>query len=250
MDLGIDGRVALVLGASRGIGRGIAAALAREGARCDREPLAGALESAAAEIEGEAVAFEADTADLDRMARAARRGGARRSGRSRSWSPTPAARRSGGALDDPLDEWQRGLPLAGPRAAGADRARRCRACASAAGAGSSTSARARRASRSAPDLSNAHRLAAVGFLKTLAARGRRRRGHGQHGRHRALRHRPPRLQLGLLGGDGARRAADVPAGRLGQPEEYGDLVAFLCSERAAYLTGTSIPLDGGLLRSV
>ena len=42
----------------------------------------------------------------------------------------------------------------------------------------------------------------------------------------------------------------VPAGRLGTPEEYGDLVAFLCSERAAYLTGTLIPLDGGLLRSV
>jgi 3-oxoacyl-[acyl-carrier protein] reductase len=41
----------------------------------------------------------------------------------------------------------------------------------------------------------------------------------------------------------------VPAGRLGQPEEYGDLVAFLCSERAGYLTGAVIPLDGGLLRS-
>ena len=44
--------------------------------------------------------------------------------------------------------------------------------------------------------------------------------------------------------------ADVPAGRLGDPAEYGDLVAFLCSERAAYITGTSIPIDGGLLRSI
>jgi 3-oxoacyl-[acyl-carrier protein] reductase len=42
----------------------------------------------------------------------------------------------------------------------------------------------------------------------------------------------------------------VPAGRLGRPEEYGDLVAFLCSDRAAYITGTSIPIDGGMLRSV
>ena len=41
MDLGIEGRVALVMGASKGIGRGIAAALAREGATGgDREPLA------------------------------------------------------------------------------------------------------------------------------------------------------------------------------------------------------------------
>ena len=45
-------------------------------------------------------------------------------------------------------------------------------------------------------------------------------------------------------------AADVPAGRLGTPAEYGDLVAFLASERAGYITGVSIPIDGGLLRSI
>ena len=44
-------------------------------------------------------------------------------------------------------------------------------------------------------------------------------------------------------------AEGIPAGRLGDPEEYGDLVAFLCSQRAGYLTGTVIPLDGGMLRS-
>jgi 3-oxoacyl-[acyl-carrier protein] reductase len=42
---------------------------------------------------------------------------------------------------------------------------------------------------------------------------------------------------------------EVPSGRLGLPEEYGALVAFLCSARAAYITGTVIPIDGGLLRS-
>jgi 3-oxoacyl-[acyl-carrier protein] reductase len=40
--------------------------------------------------------------------------------------------------------------------------------------------------------------------------------------------------------------ADVPAGRLGTPAEYGDLVAFLASERAAYITGTAINMDGGV----
>ena len=44
--------------------------------------------------------------------------------------------------------------------------------------------------------------------------------------------------------------AQVPAGRLGTPEEYGDLVAFQCSQRAAYVTGTTIPIDGGLLRAI
>ena len=42
----------------------------------------------------------------------------------------------------------------------------------------------------------------------------------------------------------------VPAERLGTPAEFGDLVAFLASDRAAYINGTTIPIDGGLLRSV
>ncbi|ROI04931.1 SDR family oxidoreductase [Chryseobacterium sp. G0240] len=42
------------------------------------------------------------------------------------------------------------------------------------------------------------------------------------------------------------RENKIPMKRLGKPEEYGHLVAFLASEYASYLTGTSIPLDGGL----
>lgn len=41
-------------------------------------------------------------------------------------------------------------------------------------------------------------------------------------------------------------AARIPMGRVGRAAEYGDLVAFLCSARAAYITGTAINLDGGL----
>src|SRR4051812_47005184 len=68
MDLGIEGRTALVLGASRGIGRGIATALAREGASVAiASRTADALERAAAEIEGNVRPFVADTADLDRL---------------------------------------------------------------------------------------------------------------------------------------------------------------------------------------
>ncbi|WP_339712062.1 SDR family oxidoreductase [uncultured Kriegella sp.] len=44
--------------------------------------------------------------------------------------------------------------------------------------------------------------------------------------------------------------ARVPVGRIGDPKEYGHLVAFLASEKAAYITGTNIPIDGGLLKSM
>ncbi|MFI8377329.1 SDR family oxidoreductase [Leeuwenhoekiella sp. NPDC079379] len=44
--------------------------------------------------------------------------------------------------------------------------------------------------------------------------------------------------------------AKVPVRRIGKPEEYGYLVSFLASEQAAYITGTQIPIDGGLLSSL
>ncbi len=43
---------------------------------------------------------------------------------------------------------------------------------------------------------------------------------------------------------------NIPAGRMGDPKELGDLVAFLASERAAYITGTTIQIDGGFVRSI
>ena len=42
----------------------------------------------------------------------------------------------------------------------------------------------------------------------------------------------------------------VPLKRIGDPKEYGYLVAFLASEKAAFITGTQIPIDGGLLKSL
>ena len=42
----------------------------------------------------------------------------------------------------------------------------------------------------------------------------------------------------------------VPMKRLGKPEEYANLVCFLASQQASYITGTNIPIDGGLLKSL
>jgi len=45
-------------------------------------------------------------------------------------------------------------------------------------------------------------------------------------------------------------AREIPLGRLGRPEELADVIAFLCSERASYVTGTTITVDGGLARGI
>ena len=99
-------------------------------------------------------------------------------------------------------------------------------------------------------LSNSHRPGLVGFLKTLS---REVAADGVTVNDVATgRFATERLAANWGGWEAMleHAGADVPAGRLGDPAEYGDLVAFLCSERAAYITGTSIPIDGGLLRSI
>jgi 3-oxoacyl-[acyl-carrier protein] reductase len=45
-------------------------------------------------------------------------------------------------------------------------------------------------------------------------------------------------------------AREIPAGRIGAPEEFAAVVAFLASERASYVNGTSLAVDGGLVRSL
>ena len=236
------------MGASRGIGRGIATALAREGVRVAVSARsADALEELAAETGG--AAFAADTDDLERVAALpgevdARLGPVEILVANTGGPPT------GGALENPREEWEaayRSLVLA-PRALveAALPAMRER------GWGRIVNVASTSVREPIPHLglSNVHRMAAVGFLKTLAdevAADGITVNTIATGRFATDRQRD---NYGSL--EAAEEAAreQVPAGRLGTPEEFGDLVAFLASERAAYLTGAVIPLDGGMLRSV
>ncbi len=248
MELGIEGKVALVMGASRGIGRGIAGALAREGARValasrSRER----LEEAVAEIGGGS-AFVADATDLDRLARlpleVAEELGSVDILVTNTGGPPP-----GGALDHGFDEWEdayRSLVLAPRVLAGAVvPGMRAEGWGRIVNVGSTTTIEI----NPALNLSNAHRMATVGFFKTLA---REVAGDGitvnTVATGRFATDRMAELAGSMEQVEAAARE-EVPAGRLGTVEEYGDLVAFLCSDRAAYITGTVIPIDGGLLKS-
>jgi NAD(P)-dependent dehydrogenase (short-subunit alcohol dehydrogenase family) len=58
----------------------------------------------------------------------------------------------------------------------------------------------------------------------------------------------PHVGAGERRVDGGERG--VPLGRLGEAEEFADLVAFLVSERASYITGTAVNFDGGISAAI
>ena len=46
------------------------------------------------------------------------------------------------------------------------------------------------------------------------------------------------------------RIGDIPLGRIGKPEELAQAVAFLASDRASYITGVTLPVDGGYIKGL
>lgn len=249
MELGLGGRVALVMGSSSGIGLGIAAALAREGARVAVVSRSrGRAEEATETIAGEASPFVADTDDLDRLAELPGEVEAAL-GPIEILVANTGGPPLGTSLMHPLEDWEqayRSLVLAPRVLAGAVvPGMQERGWGRIVNVGSTST----REPIPGLNLSNSHRMAAVGFLKTLASEVA---GDGVTVNTVLTgRFATERIASNYGSMEAAEAAAerDVPAGRLGRPEQYGDLVAFLCSERAAYLTGATIPLDGGMLHS-
>ena len=249
MDLGIQGRVALVLGASRGIGRAIAVELAAEGARVavasrSLERLAGV----AAEIGAQP--FEYDNAQLaaaPALVAAVRDALGPIEILITNTGGPPA---SPEALGNGPEQWQHAYetlvraPLELIRAAlPGMRERRF-------GRIVNVASSAVREPIPGLMLSNSHRAATLAAFKTLA-REVARDGVTVNS---VLPGRIATERIYELGGGreqaeaGAR--SEVPAGRLGAPEELAAAVAFLCSARASYITGAALLVDGGLTRLV
>ena len=250
MDMGIAGRVALVCGASAGIGRAIAAGLVAEGARVAITSRSPERIAAAAEPLG-ALGLVHDTADLDAIpgvvARVEEHHGAPVEILVCNTGGPPA---NPDALAFTREQWEaahRTLVLApmefiravvpGMRDRGFGRIVNV----------VSTAAREPIAPLM---LSNTERAGALAAFTTIA--------HQVAGDGITLNS----LLTGRIATDrlyslaGSREAAeerartDVPAGRLGTPEEMAAAAVFLSSTGAAYITGTAIAVDGGLTRAV
>ena len=250
MDLGIDGRVALVTGGSKGIGRAIGAALAAEGARVALASRSQERVDAAVAATGAARGYAFDSEDLDAVGplidavqsdlgpidiyvanTGGPPGGPDPLGFTREqWE---AAHRA--LVLSPMAFLERLLPGMAERGWGRVLA---------------VGSMAVSEPIDALQLSNAHRPGLVAAFKVLA------RQHAAAGVTFNHVH-PGRIATDrMIETSGSLEAAEemarkeIPAGRLGTVEELAAAAAFLCSTQAAYINGTAILVDGAVARSV
>ncbi|MGM0605928.1 MAG: SDR family oxidoreductase [Halobacteriota archaeon] len=251
MGLAIEGNTALVTASSSGLGKASAAVLAREGANVvingrDEDRLEAAASTILSEAEGNVEPIVADITDpaaigalveatvdtfggIDHLVTSA--GG-------------PPGRRFFETTDE---EWYDAFELlvmsvvrlvreAGPhlRADGGGTVVNITSCVA-------------KEANPSNVLSSAVRMSVLGLEKSLASE------LAPDVRVNALLphlHDTPRIQeLVSQGLDLQSRRADLPMGRIGRPEELGEVVAFLCSPRSSFVNGVALPHDGGAMQS-
>ncbi|MBB4393476.1 SDR family oxidoreductase [Bradyrhizobium sp. ERR14] len=261
MDLGLAGKTALILGAGGGLGGAIASALAHEGVRVALGDIdVAALEQRRAAIlreNGASLALPWNLADLsaiDRNVSAIEKafgpvdilvnntGGP---------PPTPAAGQDPALWSSNFHSMVLSVVALTDRVLPGMRARKWGRVITSTSSGVVSPI---------PNLgiSNALRLSLVGWSKTLA----REVGDDGITANIVLPGRIATSRIRFLDETKAKKegrsvdkvteesVASIPLGRYGRPEEYADVVTFLASDRASYITGSVIRVDGGLIASI
>jgi 3-oxoacyl-[acyl-carrier protein] reductase len=254
MDLGIRGRVALVTGASSGIGEAVALALAAEGVTLAvgarrREKLEDLARRAKVAGAADARAFEVDLGDSASVARLTKNVG-EAFGEIDILVLNGGGPKPGTFTNLKLDDWDTGYR--GVLRCMLELTNAALPSMTAQGWGRIVALTSSSVKQPIPNLtlSNAFRTALVAALKTLSIEVAE---HGITVNSIATgRVRTDRLRELYPDDDAMEKAAkvDVPLGRVATPQEFAPMVAFLCSEPARYITGQTIAVDGGLIKSL
>jgi 3-oxoacyl-[acyl-carrier protein] reductase len=262
MDLQLRGKVALVAGSSRGLGRAIAEELAAEGASlalCARSEAALA-EARASIADRSGVRVSAVAADLSRGEEARR---VVESATAEHGRTDILVTNTGGPPPGPFERhdpgaWQAAAQLLLMSAVELTRAALPGMKARRFGRILNVTSIAVKQPVDNLILSNALRAAVTGMARTLANEVARdgitvnnlMPGYTRTQRVEELAQATARTEGTAPAAVVARWEAQIPMGRLGEPRELAALAAFLASERAGYITGQSIAVDGGWIRSV
>lgn len=241
MDLGIAGRTAAVAGASSGLGFASARALAAEGVKVaicgrDRER----IEAAAARIDG-AVPLVADVSTVE-GATGFVEAATEALGRVDILVPNAGGPPAGTFASTPLDAYAPALELNLLSTVAMCEAAVPAMCERGWGRVVAITSVSVRQPIAQLILSNTARAGVTGFLKTLALEVASK-GVTVNSVQPGL-HATDRL-TSLYGGDTSAAARGVPAGEVGDPDDFGAVVTFLCSEHARFVVGAAVPVDGG-----
>lgn len=260
MDLGLKGKRALVTAASRGLGRAAAISLAREGAAVAVAGRASDVRdrvvSEISQAGGQAHALDMDLSDTQAITRGVDAAAATLGGLDIVVGNTPGPA-SGPFMDIAADTWRAAFDMTVH--AMADLSRSAIPHFRVAGGGRLIFITTVGVKMVQPDmvLSDATRLAITGLAKSISV---------EHAADNILVNSlcPGPIAtdryLDLIETTGQRQGLaldeaeaiwldEVPLGRAGRPEHFGDLVAILASDAASYVTGTALAVDGGKSRA-